>query len=164
PKSGPVKIQLKANDLATRDPALIFQGRVVDGKGDPVPNALVEPFGFGKGNSTQYGGLKDIDPLALTNDKGEFRLGLPEKGIGLSIQVSASGFATRIFSKVTADKPHDLKLNYGVTVTGRVLKDGQPLAGAAIGLVQQNRSAEHFTGDYKVATDSKGVFTILNVP
>jgi hypothetical protein len=143
---------------------LIFHGRVVNDKGEPVPNALVEPFGYSKGDFAQYGGLKDIDPLALTNDKGKFRLAIPEKGIGLYVLVSAGGFANRAFSKVTTDMPHDLELNNGVTVTGRVLKNGQPLAGAAIGLVQQNRSADHFTGDYKVATDSKGVFTILNVP
>lgn len=164
PKSGPVTIRLKAHDLATRDPALVFRGRVLDEKGEPVPDALVEPHGYGKGDGAQFGGLKDFDPLALTNDKGEFRLGIPEKGITLYVRVSARGFATRAFRKLPAGQANELRLDDGATVTGRVLKDGRPLSGVAVGLVQQDRNTETFVGAYEAATDDKGVFNIRNVP
>jgi hypothetical protein len=157
-------LRLKAHDLDTRDPSLIVRGRVVDEQGAPVPDALVEPFGFGKSNSVQFGGLKGFDPLALTSQKGDFRLGIPEKEITLYVQVSARGFARRNFNKLPAGKAHDLRLDHGVTVTGRTVKGGRPMPGLALGLVQESRSAMTFLGDYKAATDDNGVFTILNVP
>jgi hypothetical protein len=137
---------------------------VLDEDGDPVAEAAVEPYGVGKGNGAQFGGLTGFDPLALTEAKGTFRLGVPEKGVNLYVRVSARGFATHNYSKLPAGQTNDLKLDHGVTVTGRVMKDGRPLGGVAIGLVQQSRNVETFVGDYKAATDSRGVFSIPSVP
>jgi hypothetical protein len=164
PKSGPVLLKLKTHDLDRREPALVFRGRILDETGNPAPEALVEPFGFGKGDGAQFGGLEGFNALALTNSKGEFRLGLPKKGLDLYLQVSARGFTTRNFRKLPADRVQDLRLDRGVTVTGRVVKAFQPLPGVAVGLAQRDRNAETFVGDYKAATDKQGVFTIVNVP
>src|SRR5262249_35668227 len=62
------------------------------------------------------------------------------------------------------DRPHDLTLFAGVTVTGRLVKDGKPLSGGAVGLVQKDRNVETFVGEYQAAADAKGVFRIPNVP
>jgi protocatechuate 3,4-dioxygenase beta subunit len=69
PRAGPVTLTLKTSDLADRDPALVLKGRVLDDDGDPLPGAVVEPFGFQKGTGGQYGGLTGFDPLALTDDE-----------------------------------------------------------------------------------------------
>jgi hypothetical protein len=164
PKTGPTTLTLKRHDLDTRDNALVFRGRVLDEKGHPVSDAVVEPFGFGKGDGAQFGGLKGFDPLALTDAKGEFRLGVPEKGLALYVQVSARYLARRNFAKLTVGQAHDLTIVAGVTVTGRLTKDGKPLPSAAVGLVQASRNVETFVGEYQAATDTKGVFRIPNVP
>jgi hypothetical protein len=164
PKAGPATLTVKRHDLDTRDPALVFRGRVLDEQGRPIADAVVEPFGFGKGDSAQFGGLKGFDPLALTDARGEFRLGVPEKGLALYVQVSAKYLARRNFAKLAVGRPHDLTVVAGVTVTGRLTKDGKPLPGAAVGLVQTNRNVESFVGEYQAATDAKGVFRIPNVP
>jgi len=47
---------------------------------------------------------------------------------------------------------------------GRIVNKGKPLAGAAVGAAQKSRSPDTFLGDFKAATDSKGVFRIPNLP
>lgn len=165
PSAGPVAFTLTPHDLDKRVPALILKGRVLDEDGTPIPQAVVEPFGFGKGNSAQFGGLEGFDPLALTNKQGEFRLGVPEKGMTVYVQVNAPFMAPRKFQKLAVGpKPHDLTLTAGVTIRGRLVKDGKPLAGVAVGAAQNNRGVETFVGDFQAATDAKGVFQIRNVP
>jgi hypothetical protein len=165
PKAGPVKFTLKPHELDKRDPALVLKGRVLNEAGRPVARAVVEPYGFGKGDGAQYGGLKGFDPLALTDDSGEFRIGVPERGLEVYIHVSAPLLSPRRFAKLTAGpKVHDLTLECGVTIVGRLVKDGKPLPGLALGVVQTDRSVTGFVGEFKAATDAKGVFTIPNVP
>ena len=100
----------------------------------------------------------------MTDAKGEFRLGVPEPGLALYVQVSAKYLARRNFAKLPVGQAHDLTVVAGVTVTGRLTKDGKPLPGAAVGLVQADRNTETFVGEYQAATDVKGVFRIPNVP
>jgi hypothetical protein len=138
---------------------------VLDEDGRPIPQAVVEPFGFGKGDGAQFGGLKGFDPLAVTNKNGEFRLGAPEPGIGVYVQVSAPFKAPGKFKKLVAGaRPHDLTLVEGVTIRGRLVKGGKPLVGVALGAAQKDRNVESFVGDFQAATDAKGVFQVRNVP
>jgi hypothetical protein len=155
---------LKPHDLDRRDPALVLEGRVLDEHGKPVPFAVVEPFGFGKGNGAQFGGLTGFDPLALTNDKGVFRLGVPEPGLSVYLQVNAPFMAPRNFAKLAVDTKHDLTLFTGVTLTGRLVRHGKPLAGGAVGAAQKSRMVDTFLGDFKIETDAKGVFRLMNLP
>jgi hypothetical protein len=143
----------------------VLKGRVLDENGAPVPRAVVEPFGFGKGDGAQFGGLEGFDPLALTNQKGEFRLGVPEPGIGVYVKVTAPFLAPRRSKKLAAGpRPHDLTLSVGVTLTGRLVQGGKPLAGVAVGAAQKDRNAESFVGDFQAGTDTRGVFQLRNVP
>jgi hypothetical protein len=138
---------------------------VLDEAGAPVAAAVVEPHGFTKGMTGRFGGLEGFDELAVTSAKGEFRLGVPEPGLELHVQVSAPFLAPKKFAKLAVGpKGHDLVLPAGVTVSGRVLKDGKPFAGVAMGLVQKDRGVDAFVGEFRTATDGKGVFTFRNVP
>jgi hypothetical protein len=165
PRAGVAAIKVRPHDLDRRDPALVFRGRVLDDAGAPVEGAVVDPRGVQRGTSTQYGGLAGIDPLAVTDSKGEFRLGVAKKGDALALFVSARDLAPACFGPRPAGaKAHDYKLGPGVTVSGRVLKGGKPLAGMPIGLVEQTRNIEKFVGDFKISTDDRGHFRFLNVP
>jgi hypothetical protein len=80
------------------------------------------------------------------------------------VKVSAAFRAPRRLSPLQAGpKVHEVKLEPGVTVTGVVLKDGKPLAGIALGLVQKDRNVERFLGEFTIATDEKGQFRFQNV-
>src|SRR5262249_51695106 len=136
PRAGPATLKLKPHDLDTRDPARVLRGRVLDEKGQPVPEAMVEPYGFFKGQSGHWGSLPaGMDALALTDASGEFRLGTPEQGMDISVQVNARYRAPRKFERLPAGpKAAELKVFTGATVTGRVVKGGRPLPGVAVGL------------------------------
>ncbi len=51
-----------------------------------------------------------------------------------------------------------------MTVRGRVVKDGKPLAGLTLGMVQQSRNSETFVGEFQFATDTDGRFAFVNIP
>ena len=51
----------------------------------------------------------------------------------------------------------------GATVTGRVVRDGKPVVGCEVGMVQVSRSSDEFLGDTSVGVDSDGRFTFFNV-
>jgi hypothetical protein len=165
PASGPVAFTLTPHDLDRRPPDLVFKGRVLNDQGMSIPQATVEPFGFSKGIRAQYGGLKGFDELALTNQNGEFRLGVPEPGIAVYVQVAAPFRAPRKFEKLTSgSRLHELTLSEGVTITGRLVKGGKPLSVVAVGAAQKERDVRTFVGDFQAATDAQGVFHIRNVP
>jgi protocatechuate 3,4-dioxygenase beta subunit len=165
PKAAPVTFRLKPHDLQRRSPGLVFKGRVFDEEAKPVPNAVVEPFGYRKGETGRFGGLAGFDELAVTNEKGEFWLGVPEPELELYVRVSAPFLAPRKFHKLRAGpKSNELRLTTGVTVTGRVVKNNKPVAGMAVGIVQKDRGAETFVGPFQAATDNRGVFRFSNVP
>lgn len=164
PRAGPVKLVLKPQDLSRRDPALVLRGRVIDDRGQPVAGAVVEPFGFQKGNGTQFGGLQGFDPLAVTDARGAFGLGVPEKGAAVLLGVTARGLAPRKFRALAAGPTvHELNLEPGANVLGEVRKDGKALAGVTLGLAQRSRRAETFLGDSQISTDEQGRFLFRNV-
>lgn len=165
PSAGPVKFTLTPHDLDKRAPTLVLRGRVLDEQGTPIPEAVVEPFGFRKGDSGQFGGLTGFDPLTVTNKAGEFRLGVPDAEVAVYVQVSAPFKSNRIFKMLKpGPKSHDLTLLAGVTIIGRLVKNGKPLAGVAVGTIQKDRNVESFVGEFKAATDARGKFEIRNVP
>jgi hypothetical protein len=138
---------------------------VLDEAGKPVANATVEPYGFMKEKSGQFGGLRGFDELALTNDKGEFRLSVPEAGLQVHVRVHAPFYCPLSAGGLTSGlKGNDLTLSAGVTLVGRLVKDGKPLAGRAVGTVQKDRNVDRFVGVFQAATDANGLFTLPHVP
>jgi hypothetical protein len=164
PRAGHVKMTLKPHDLDRRDPALVLRGKVLDEDGNPVAGAVVEPFGFKTKGGAQFGGLHGIDALAVTDDRGEFRIGVADKGTALYLKVNAAFLAPRRLPPMEAGPMvHEVKLITGATITGTVVKEGKPVAGVALGLVQKDRSAEGFLGELSIATDALGRFRFQNV-
>ena len=57
-----------------------------------------------------------------------------------------------------------LRLGQGVTVAGRVVKNGKGLARTSVGLVSVDRTPEGFTGDYEIGTTEDGRFAFPTIP
>lgn len=164
PLAGAVTVQLARHDLGEREPDLVLRGTVVDAHGDPVPRAVLSPRGRKLGKMTQWGGMDGIDELALCDERGEFELGVSAPKEELMLEVSARGFASRMFPWLAAGpEPHALALGRGVTVTGLVKKGAEPLAGVELGIAQVDRGGEHFLGDRTIGTGADGRFTFVNV-
>ena len=57
-----------------------------------------------------------------------------------------------------------MKLTQGAGVKGRLVKEGQPVTGAEIGICGAERRAEAYVGDFSVGTDKEGRFILVNLP
>jgi hypothetical protein len=100
----------------------------------------------------------------VTNLRGEFALTSRSPAEYISVQVKARGLASHLFGKLSPEKPsHELRLGRGVGVTGRIVREGKPLPGVVVGLVQASRNSRTFLGPTQIATDESGRFLFINV-
>ncbi len=80
------------------------------------------------------------------------------------MRVEAPNLAPRAFRiEATGEVRLPLKLGEGVTVTGRVLREGKPLADVPIALQQTERGVEQFLGDRSSRSDAGGRFHFTHV-
>lgn len=167
PADGPVDVYLQRLNLANVTPDRSIRGQVVDAGGKPIVGAVVESYGVRRKNDlgTRWGQLPGVDPLAVTDDQGEFLLSALEPFQGLDVRVEAGTFAKRQFSNLASGtNRHQLTLTEGVTVKGRVVRQGKPLAGISVGVVSADRGVENFTGNFDIGTDTDGRFAFVNLP
>jgi hypothetical protein len=69
-----------------------------------------------------------------------------------------------VFSGVSPDTVTEIFLDDGASVGGRVVRDGRPASGIALGLVQSDRSSENFVSQDTIGTNERGEFLFTNVP
>jgi outer membrane protein assembly factor BamB len=157
-------VTLTPRDLAKLPADHAITGLVLDEHGAAVPDALIEP-GMFKTDSYHGYSPRIFDPLAITDDKGRFALAANSKIFFSDLIIRARGFAPQAVKEWVPGKPEQtVKLNRGVTVRGRLLLDNMPVPGAAVGLVQVERSISHgYLGEMKVGTDQEGNFSSPNV-
>jgi uncharacterized GH25 family protein len=145
-------------------------GHVVDSRGQPVAGASVFPRGMQvDANGVMFGSLSGInariDPVAITDADGEFRLIAPDSVQVWVLHVEARNLSPRVFPDVTSHGVGTLlELDPGANVTGVVLRDGQPVPGAVIGMSQVDRDAMSSVDPDTIAADERGRFTFSNVP
>ena len=166
PTNGPVRIQLKPIELASAPPENCLHGRAVDGQGQPIVGAAVEAYGLHfHGGGGVWGALDGVDPLAVTDEKGEFVITSRKPFEQLDVKVEARAFAKKNFLELASgNEVHELKLGEGASVTGRVVRNGKPLSNVTVGMVSVDRGAENFIGDFVIGTAADGRFTFANLP
>ncbi len=80
------------------------------------------------------------------------------------LKVEGNGVAPRIVpGKKPEANPHTIKMTAGVTLTGRLVRDGKPVAGAAGGAGASQPKPQHVSGRYVDRDRQEGRFTFLNV-
>lgn len=164
PLKGPLAAVLPARKT-TNPPSQTIRGRVVDSQGAPIEQAVVSVNTTVIGD-TYYGSPPEgTDPLAVTDAVGEFALSSPVKFDAMELQVEARTFARGIFRDV---KPggdrRDFKVTEGASITGRVVRDGQPLKDVVIGACGTDRTMGNFVGDFSIASQADGRFLLPNLP
>lgn len=106
PAEKPIQVTVKPRS-GGETPEKRLTGRVLDPDGKPVAGAVVNIRGVTRGESTQFGGNKDIDPLAVTDERGEFVINGQTAFEAAGVDVVARGFAKGIFqSLATGGKIH----------------------------------------------------------
>ena len=125
------------------------KGKVVGPDGKSVAGAKLSP-------QTVVVRQKGI----TTGPEGEFEFTAERILIDhFEMRVEAAGLASKMFTlKATGVMPAPLRLGVGAVVTGRVLRDGQPVAGVSMGLHQVKRGIDDYLGELKVMTDDQGRF------
>lgn len=165
PAKGPITVKLKPANLSDARPENSVRGRVVNPKGEPIIGAVVESHGIHqKDGHSRWGSLPGVDPLAVTDERGEFLITSKNPFQSLDLKVQARMFANKTFTELAAGRPHDLVMTEGATVTGRVMFSGKPLKNASVGMVSVDRGMEHFTGNFEVGTTADGQFAFVNLP
>ncbi len=164
PLNGPLAAVLPARKT-TNPPSQTIRGRVVDAKGAPIEQAVVSVNSTVIGD-TYYGSPPEgTDPLAVTDAAGEFTLSSPVKFDAMELQVEARTFARGIFRDVKpGGERRDFKVTEGASITGRVLRDGQPLKDVVIGACGTDRTMGNFVGDFTIASQADGRFLLPNLP
>lgn len=156
--------EIVVNPMPQVDSRFLIRGRIVDPWGNPVIGASVTPFGRQWPSRKQFGRVPVLDPIAVSDARGEFMIATTDTSGGYYLRVAARGFASRMITNVhSGAKPIEIRLAEGVTVTGRLLLDDRPFAGAVIGICQLDRNAESFLGADRVAADETGHFELVNV-
>jgi hypothetical protein len=149
------------------DPKRELRGVVINQKEKSIGGAVITPVGFSTKEGSRFGGFDDGEALAVSNDDGSFALEVPSsptEALWL-VRIEARDVATCLFNKLTPGAPSRVyRLREGASIVGRLMKHGQPVAHREVGLVQQGRNIETFTGALSVATNDDGVFLFVNVP
>lgn len=156
-----VKLQAMPSDLSG---CAVLRGRVLDPAGKPVVGAVASPLGCERVDRRWWGSMPGVDPASVTNLRGEFLITGNPGDLGYDLEVETRGFAKRRVDLLrTGDKIHEIRLTEGATVHGRILKEGRPVVGIAVGLVQCDLGHRSFVGPYRIATDNEGRFTFVNI-
>jgi len=156
------------------DPSWVVRGRVVDLYGDPMRDAVVTPFAIlvGQGPTAMYGTPPGLDPIAATDDKGEFEIAYTESVSRMALIVEARGMAPKFIILPTGSGRQNVKVSLGSLVRGRVVENGKPVAGVEVGL----RPKVSWTGkgnfdisgspydEIRIGTREDGSFVIAGVP
>jgi hypothetical protein len=166
-----VKIML-ASRPAPSGNASIAKGRVTDSAGTPIQDVVVEPIGLIAGQASTYGTISGLDPLAVTNAKGEFELSYLGASPAMLAKIEARGYAPRVAKLTTGAGRTTLVVSEGATIHGILTANGKPVGNAEVGLFTKDRgmygSALEIYGDpydeQRVGTAPDGSFLISNVP
>lgn len=166
PAKGPVAVRLDALALGDAAPDHVLHGRVVDPSGQAIVGAVAEADtiwdqeGHGRG-----GELDDVDPIAVSDEKGEFVITSRAAFAHMDVRLSARGFANQTVTHLSSGAAgHKMSMTEGGALTGRVVVNGRPLPGVSVGVVGVDRSVEAYTGHFEIGTDASGRFTFFNLP
>jgi len=151
---------------SVEDPARVVVGRLVDPAGAPLRNAIVEAQGVAEPGGRQiYGAPDGLEPLAVTNERGEFEIAYGAAATSMVLLVEARGMAPKkLLAVPTGANRQIIVLNEGAVVRGRVLQGGKPVAGAEMGLYSTNHMNGNGYEEIRVGTKEDGTFAFTNVP
>ena len=91
PNSGPVEVTLDPRETSSLGPKNLLSGRVVDPEGKPIPGAVVSFEMFFGDEANCAGRCDGIDPMAVTDDSGEFLLASKKPFDWMTVTVEAPG-------------------------------------------------------------------------
>jgi uncharacterized GH25 family protein len=172
----PVKAPTISLKLAARPSTTDFsgtvRGRVVETDGSPVPNAIINPVGLIIGEGSTYGTVPGLQPISVTNTRGEFEVAYSKPTPKMLLEVEARGLAPKFAVMETGPDRRRITVTDGATIVGRLVQNGKAVPNAQIGLIAKEHGGFgpnlNLIGNpyevVRIGTDANGRFTIPNVP
>ena len=169
PSKGPANDAVLKSKAAAANPLQTVRGRVLDGHGTPVRDAVVEQQGItfsGGGRSFGPDDSPDwIQPLAATDEQGEFEITYAKPLTAITLNVSPRAMAPKLVTLPTGPEQRTVTVTEGATLRGRLLEpDGTPARNAEIGVSVHNRMAGAVFQEVRIGTKDDGTFAITNLP
>jgi hypothetical protein len=152
------------NEAAPAAPR-VASARVLTPDGQPVAGAKIEPYCKVRllgGDLAQWSFGGHGHEQTTTDNEGEFTYAQPECD-RVGVRVIAAGFARTMLEIPYGARVTDIVLGKGVTVTGRLLKDGQPVPDIEVGIVQVDHNSLKFLEEIVVKSDGDGRFILRDV-
>lgn len=164
PTEGPLSLML-AELPADIDPTQVVSG-VVTQSGVPVAGALVEPHGAKTSMRRWWGQVDGVDPT-VTDAKGQFTMILPNDYLAIDIQLTGHGFCGEQLALIEpGGEPLQIEVRDGANVIGRLTREGKPVPGMSIAVVQLERGTSDgiFIAAVGDVTDDNGRFQFRHLP
>jgi hypothetical protein len=141
PAAEPVQVLLHETDQDALHSKSRVGGMVIGPEGQPLIGAVLNVEGLERGSSTRWGGNDQaVDPIAVTDDKGRFSLRCAEGVDAIHAKAECRGVAKH-WVRMTPGHDHLIRMEDGVMVSGRVLRQGQAVRGAVVGVITANLEA-----------------------
>lgn len=155
---------MRWRDPAGLEPGKVFRGRLVNPQGKPVRGAGVLVLGSKTTTEGLTWDTSGIDKMTSSNEQGEFVIRSQTPRSKILVRVRPRNLATNVFEVASASESiPEFQLLAGATVSGMVVRDGEVVAFAPVGLVQVDRFPATFVGNYETTTDGAGRFEFRNV-
>ena len=137
---------------------------MLDPRGEPVRDALVEQSGaiFEQGRAFGAGGW--IDLMAVTNDSGDFEIAHSKPLVAAIVQVSPRALAPKISTIPSGTDRKVIMATEGATIRGRLVHNGEPIGQAEIGLSTHSQRGGEGLPEARIGTDDDGKFALTNIP
>ncbi len=162
PKADPIEIRIPPATNKATNFKFMVRATVLGPDNQPMPYAIIEREGVSYNGGTSWGSNEDMPEQVIADAQGQFALGRNRPFTRVQVKVHAPGLAIAHDWLDVTNSPETIKMDAGVTIRGRVVKDGKPLAKVEVGLTGSDRSSEVFAGHFSTETDTNGVFEFLH--
>src|SRR6185437_11399000 len=106
-----------------------------------------------------------IQPLAATDEHGDFEIAYAKPAIEIILSVSPRGMAPKLVTVPTGSQKKTIAVAQGATLRGRVLEpDGTPAANVEIGVFVSCTLSGTVFPEVRIGTKDDGTFVITNIP
>jgi uncharacterized GH25 family protein len=174
PSKGPAASATLTVRPLVDDPHRAVRGRVVDAHDTPVRDAVVTSKGLlvGRDGTSIYGTASGLDPIAVTNEKGEFEIAYSEPALKMALLIEPRAMAPTFVILPTGLERQTVTVSDGAVIRGRLVDNGKPVGGAEIGLSPRQgwfgmanlTISGSFYDEVRIGTQEDGTFAITNVP
>ncbi len=165
PGFDPIDVRLKPRSASQPVPKYAVHGRLVGPDGKPVPLVRVERDGVALAHGRGWGWEQEGWPdRVLADTNGEFTIARDKEFTEVQIRTRAPGFAPHMEWLPVSNTVQTVQLVPGATLIGRVVTDGQPVAGVRVGISGWDRNSETYAGHYDTATRPDGKFEFSHLP